>query len=117
MEKKIQNIRIGLYPFELEFVNRDDIKGCDGRCFHNDRRLAIADDMDEVATILVIRHEVVHALLGTQGRAYQTKFGVEEMCEFVAYRLPEINEIMEYIENSLHQPQLTENDFKKLVRV
>lgn len=94
-------LRIGLYPFKLKFVSRDDIKGCDGRCYHTDREIVIAKDMDEVSTILTIRHEIVHALLGTQGRVYQTKFGIEEVCEFIAYKLPEINEIMEKVENEL----------------
>lgn len=94
-------LRIGLYPFIVELVPRSTINGCDGRTYHNDRKILIADDLDDVATTLVARHEVVHALLGTQGRAYQTKFNVEEICEFIAYKLPEINDIMENIEKNL----------------
>lgn len=36
----------------------------------------------------------LNALLGTQGRAMQRKFDVEELCEFIAWKLPEINNIM-----------------------
>lgn len=94
-------IRIGLYPFIITFVDKKEIEGSDGVCLHNDRVIKIRDDLDEVSTMLIIRHELTHALLGTQGRVYQKKFDVEELCEFVAYKLPELHQMCEFIANSL----------------
>ena len=102
LKKDIDNIIIGGYPFTLEFKTRDENKGCDGYTWHCDRKIVISTDLDDLATILVIRHEIVHAILGTQGRCYQKKFDLEEMCEFIAYKLPEINDIMTEIDNSLN---------------
>ena len=100
MNKKTIKVRIGLYPFTLKFfkqINED----YDGITWYRKREIEIRDDLDDEATILLIRHEVIHALLSTQGRTYQKKFDVEELCEFIAYKLPEINQICEFIENSL----------------
>jgi len=91
------DVRIGLYPFKVMFVSYSEMDGNDGSTFHNDRTIKIRDDLDKVATELVIRHEVVHAILGTQGRVYQKKFDLEDMCEFIAYKTPEINDIVERI--------------------
>lgn len=93
MKKEIDLI-IGCYPFKIIFLPYEQLDGCDGRTLHNDRVIKIRDDLDEITTELVLRHEVVHALLGTQGRVYQKKFDVEELCEFIAYKLPEINGIV-----------------------
>ena len=101
MIRKQINFRLGLYPFTLEFKTREENKGYDGRTWHNERKITVADDLDEISTTITIRHEIVHALLATQGRVFQKKFDIEEMCEFIAYKLPEINEVMGYIENSL----------------
>lgn len=90
-------IRIGLYPFKVMFVPYSEMDGNDGSTFHNDRVIKIRNDLDYVATKLIATHEVVHAILGTQGRVYQKKFELEEMCEFIAYKLPEINEVVERI--------------------
>lgn len=91
------SVRIGLYPFKIKLVDPKEIEGCDGRTFHNDRVIKIRNDLDGIATEIVLRHEVVHALLGTQGRVFQKKFGVEEVCEFIAYKTPEINDVMSTI--------------------
>lgn len=96
MEKTIK-IRIGLYPFKIMFVPFSELDNCDGKTMHNDRIIKIRDDLDEIATELVLRHEIVHAILGTQGRVYQRKFDLEEMCEFIAYKTPEINQIIESV--------------------
>ena len=101
MDKKEIDIEIGLYPFKLKFFKLTDEK-YDGLTKYNDRTIDIRDDLDDIATMLIIRHEIVHAILCTQGRYLQRKFDVEEMCEFIAYKLPEINEICEYIERTLN---------------
>ena len=100
MNKKAIKVRIGLYPFTLKFFKQTN-EDYDGITWYRKREIEIRDDLDDEATILLIRHEVTHALLSTQGRTYQKKFDVEELCEFIAYKLPEINQICEFIENSL----------------
>ena len=103
MQNQSYEVRIGLYPFTIKFVEPQEIEGCDGRTLHNDRIIKIRNDLDKVATELTLRHEIVHALLGTQGRVYQKKFDLEEVCEFIAYRLPEINSIMEVVSDEIHK--------------
>ena len=100
MIKKELTIEIGLYRFKLKFFTLTNEKW-DGLTKYNDRTIDIRDDLDDTATMLLIRHEIVHAILCTQGRYLQKKFDVEEMCEFIAYKLPEINEICEEIETKL----------------
>lgn len=90
-------VRIGLYPFVVCFVARDEIDGCDGKTMHNERTIKIRNDLDDIATEIVLRHEIVHAILGTQGRCFQKKFDLEDVCEFVAYKFPEIQQIVECV--------------------
>ena len=63
--------------------------------------MKIADDLNSTTRELTFIHEVVHALLDTQGRCYQKKFDLEELCEFVAWKLPEINQIVEQFEREI----------------
>lgn len=96
-------VRIGLYPFVIKFLNKEDMGECDGRTYHNDRIIKIRNDLDEIATELTLRHEITHAILGTQGRVYQTKFNLEEVCEFIAYKVPEINQIVDIIKRKIKE--------------
>lgn len=89
--------RIGLYTWDVLFVDKEQIKGNDGQTRCNDFQILIRNDLSPITTELVLRHEVVHALLDTQGRVYQKKFDVEEVCEFIAWKLPEINDIVENV--------------------
>jgi len=89
--------RIGLYTWDIQFVDKEVIKGNDGQTRCNDFQILIRNDLSMITTELILRHEVVHALLDTQGRVYQKKFDLEEVCEFIAWRLPEINQVVETI--------------------
>lgn len=89
-------VRIGLYPFTVKTFTRTNEK-YDGVTRYDTLTIEIDDSADDIKTQLLLRHEIVHAILCTQGRAYQEKFGLEEMCEFIAYKLPEINQVMEHI--------------------
>ena len=57
----------------------------------------ILDTLEKKDLPLVIKHEVCHALLDTQGRRYQRKFDVEELCEFIAWNIDEIKKISDDI--------------------
>ena len=94
-------MRIGLYNWTVKIVDRKEIDGNDGRTIPNSLEILIADDLKGITRELTFIHEVVHALLNTQGRTYQKKFDVEEMCEFIAWKLPEINQIVEQFEKEI----------------
>lgn len=94
-------MRIGLYNWTIRIVDRKEIDGNDGRTIPNSLEILIADDLNGTTRELTFIHEVVHALLDTQGRTYQKKFDVEEMCEFIAWKLPEINQIVEQFEKEI----------------
>lgn len=82
---KNTTININGFQWVILFVDKEHIKGFDGQTLHNERNIKIRNDLDYIATEITLKHELTHALLGTQGRCYQTKFSVEELCEFVAY--------------------------------
>ena len=94
-------MRIGLYEWKVLIVDRKEIDNCDGRTFPNQFEIKIADDLKGSAREITFIHEVVHALLDTQGRCYQKKFDLEELCEFIAWKLPEINQIVEQFEREI----------------
>jgi Zn-dependent peptidase ImmA (M78 family) len=85
-------MRIGLYTWTIKLVDRKSIDGMDGRCLPNDFEILIADDLNGQARLLSFIHELVHAIMDTQGRCYTKKLGIEEMCEFIAWKYPEIEE-------------------------
>lgn len=94
-------MRIGLYEWKVLIVDRKEIDDCDGKTLPNELTIKIADDLKGIVKELVFTHEVVHALLDTQGRCYQKKFDLEDMCEFIAWKLPEINQIVEQFEREI----------------
>ena len=94
-------VEINGYPFMVKFVKKTEIEGSDGITYHNDRVIKIRDDLDEIATTLILRHELVHAFLGTQGRVFQRKFNVEEVCEFISYCSPVIESVIEEVRRKL----------------
>lgn len=94
-------MRIGLYEWKVLIFDRKEIDNCDGRTYPNDFTIKIADDLKETAREITFIHELVHALLDTQGRNYQKKFDLEDMCEFIAWKLPEINQCVELFEREI----------------
>ena len=105
MKEKQTVVCIGMYPFKVQFVDYEELNGCDGKTFINGRTIKIRNDLDGIDTELVLRHEVVHAILDTQGRCYQKKFDLEEVCEFIAYKLPEINNVVDTILRQLNNKE------------
>ena len=83
-------VKIGGYEWTVKFVDKGFINGCDGRTHCNEFVICIREDLQPVVMRETIVHEIVHALLTTQGRYYQKKFDLEEVCEFVGWQLPEI---------------------------
>ena len=99
MKKDIE-IMINEYPFTIKFFKKNN-EYYDGLTRYNERIIEIRDDVDLIATMLLVRHEITHAILCCQGRCYQKKFDVEELCEFISYELPKINEICNAIKQVL----------------
>ena len=87
-------VRIGLYDWDVLFVPKDEIRGMDGQCKCSEFKILIREDLKECRKLTII-HEIVHALLDTQGRCFQKKFDLEDVCELIAWRLPEINSVLE----------------------
>ena len=49
--------------------------------------------------LVIFIHELTHAILNTQGRHYQKRFELEELCEFVAWNFDEIERcVNEFVE-------------------
>lgn len=94
-------MRIGLYEWKVLIVDREEINGNDGCTIPNSLQIKIAEDLKGELRKITFIHELVHALLDTQGRFYQKKFSVEELCEFVAWKLPEIQDCVERFENEI----------------
>lgn len=93
--------RIGLYEWEVRLATREETHGNDGQTRCNEFVILIADDLNPTTREIILRHEVVHAILDTQGRVFQNKFNLEEVCEFIAWKLPEINDVMSRFEGVL----------------
>ncbi len=92
-------IKINDYVWNVEFVSKDDerMRGVDGRTLYNDFLILIRDDLNKVATKEVLIHEITHATLGMQGRCYQKKFDLEEVCEFVGFNGKKIIDLAEKV--------------------
>lgn len=97
---KNTKVIIGGYEYSVQYIPHSEMPGYDGLTYSNERTIKIRNDLDDTATLLIVTHEVVHALLATQGRVFQKKFDVEEVCELIANRLFEINEIIAKIKSA-----------------
>lgn len=102
-EKKFKDftIRIGNYTWQVQFVPKDLLGDYEGVTHHNLFVIQVRDDLPVMATRLTLIHEIIHALLGTQGRCYQKEFTNEDVCEFIAYRFEEIKACIEVIDREL----------------
>ena len=84
--RRIQtSININGYDYTVRLVDKDLIKGCDGKCFINEFLILIRNDLNKEITACVLRHEIAHAILCVQGRWSHNKFTQEDLCEFVGF--------------------------------
>ena len=90
------------YKWRVFFEKREKMNGNDGMCKPNDLQIVIDIDLSDQAQILTFSHEIVHAILDTQGRTYQKKFGLEEVCELIAWQNKSIYELIEQFKKDLH---------------
>ncbi len=83
-------MKISLYGYDWEvlFVDKDDKdlgKNIDGITLYNDMKILVRNDLNPIMQKECLTHELTHAVLCTQGRCYQKKFDLEEVCEFVGF--------------------------------
>ena len=93
-------VRIGNYTWTVKFVDISQLPNADGETRYNVFEILIRDNLQEGMRRMVFIHEVVHALLGTQGRCFQKQFDLEDVCEFIAWRFNEIQDIIETYERN-----------------
>ena len=96
-------VRIGNYTWTVKFVDQKEIPGNNGEAHYLTQTIYLRNDMPSLATRNVFIHEVVHALLGTQGRIFQKRYTDEDICEFIAWRFNEIQDIIETYERNEKQ--------------
>ena len=95
--KRNIDVVIGGHTWSIRRLKDKDMTGTVGKTWSFHFAIDLNEELTEKELPLVIRHEVCHALLDTQGRAFQTKFGVEELCEFVAWNHEQIGVITQEI--------------------
>lgn len=92
------NITINGYPWEVRFVPKEELsEATDGNTDFNGRVINIRDDLDAITTLVVIRHELTHAYLCSEGRYPLKSMTQEELCEFIAWHAPLITDAAEEI--------------------
>ncbi len=89
-------VKIGNYYWKVEFDPNVKLDGADGQTQSNELKILIRNDLSKEVTRAVLIHEIVHATLDMQGRVYQENFNVEEVCEFIAWNIDSIKEIVDY---------------------
>ena len=78
---------IGTVTFKLFFSTPEKDKRLEDAEAITDyrmREIVIREDLDDLTTMCMIRHELVHAILFTQGRRFYENYSEELMAEFVA---------------------------------
>lgn len=92
-------IRINGWYWEIRFVSSEVIKhelGFDalGFTFVDRFTIDIVDSTNKEEVKLRLIHELTHAIICSQGRAFQNKFSQEDIANLVAWSYPTINEIL-----------------------
>lgn len=96
--KRIIKVKIGNHLWSIRFLDREQMRpGEDGTCWSCKKCIDIDSASGRNETSIILTHELVHALLATQGRCYQKKFSHEEMCEFVTWNIDEIIKIRDKV--------------------
>ena len=89
-------IKIGYYDWNVELVssNDEDLEDgkYEGRCRYGTMRIVVKEDLSPQLIKETLIHELAHAFLGMSGRCLQTKFDVDELCEFVGWNAAPIVE-------------------------
>ena len=79
------NIKINGLRWEVKFLTAEEIGDFNGLCYHSELRIEIRKELPKPIARLRYIHELVHAIMGCQGRIFQKKYTDEEVCESMAY--------------------------------
>lgn len=91
MKTQIIKVKIGGHLWSVRFMEPHLMRPDEnGTCWTNKCCIDIDCTMDEKETKLILTHEIVHALLGTQGRAFQKEYDEESICEIITWNIDEI---------------------------
>lgn len=95
-------VKINNHTWSVRRLKAEDMDNNWGGTWCVHRAIDLNETLTKDELPFVIRHEICHALLFSQGRRVQNKFNAEELCDFVAWNNEEItritNEIMEKLE-------------------
>lgn len=102
--KNETKVLIGSHEWTVKLLPQEQIgKDLDGYTIYNDFTIEVRDDLKPEARDLVLRHEIVHAVLGEQGRVYQKTLNLEDVCEFIAWNLETIKGIFDSARKGLEE--------------
>lgn len=70
-----------------------------GQCCEEELTINVLENMSPQRQRFTIIHELIHAIIHSQGRAYTWEdMNEENVCEFIAWNLDTINSLVDYIE-------------------
>lgn len=78
-------INLNGHEWTVLLTDRKNLNGDDGQCHTRTLIIYISNDLKGDARLCSFVHELTHAILNSSGRYYQSKFQLEEVCEFVAW--------------------------------
>lgn len=92
MEKPIIiNVNINDIPWKVRFLPSEQMRdGDNGTCYSLKRTIDIDDSLDYSEACIIITHELMHALMATQGRCFEEEINNESVCEIVAWNLDKL---------------------------
>lgn len=85
------NFKINGYTWESRFVPAEELtEATDGNTDYNKLTISIRDDLNADVTLVIIRHELTHAFLCSEGRYPLKSMTQEELCEWVGWHAEQI---------------------------
>ena len=100
--KNIITIDICGHKWDIRFLPKDLLKkevGFDvlGFTFVDRFSIDVVDSCTKQETKRILSHELTHAIICSQGRAFQKKFSQEEVCEYVAWTFEMTNRLVKEV--------------------
>lgn len=96
---------IGTYVFKLKLTNAKNdsrLENLEGLTNYRERQILVRDDLDDLTTMCMVRHELVHAILYTQGRTFYDSYDEELMADFVAMNFDLIDKLSKIVMKTLN---------------
>lgn len=90
-EPIIINVDINNIEWKVRFLSPEQMReGDNGTCWSLKRTIDIDDSLDYYEVMKVLTHELMHALMATQGRSFEEALSQESVCEIVAWNLDKL---------------------------